>query len=154
MALLDLSQEQGCLLILWVTSGTCGGGTWKGLHSVLTPKNLCTCLFWVSNNSFNMKLRGPASGGLSQGDTEQKLKLKTGVDSRKRQSSLTLQSDQLANETVIKIMQAKIYIFAWIILQFFSIVTLLLTSSKQNVKVWRCVFLNTQQRNVISQRRK
>lgn len=36
----------------------------------MTVTGLCVC-------SFNMKLRGPASGGLSQGDTEQKLKLET-----------------------------------------------------------------------------
>ena len=38
MAPLDLSKDQGCLLILWVISGTCGEGTWKQLHSVLTPR--------------------------------------------------------------------------------------------------------------------
>lgn len=40
-----------------------GGGYMKGAPCVFTPphpkkKNLFACLFWVFNNSFNMKLGG------------------------------------------------------------------------------------------------
>lgn len=49
-----------------------------------TPqKNSLHVCFGVLNNSFDMKLKGAASGVVSQGDTEQKLKLKAFSHGRK-----------------------------------------------------------------------